>query len=292
MNAALRKRHLIWVAVYANMGRHIMKTTIEIADDLFERAQRVARKEKTTFRSLTEQGLRLVLKERQSAPQKRKWKPIEGSERASWRELRAGLQLASRSGPIDEEEIAAFNEEIARFAASINAVSQRESPAAAAARALELDRFCAETDIEVVVNVIGRGGATFSIARVKALGLERGMSETATGTLERRAPDGSVAYVIRRFEREGTRHEAAYATGLTFALDVPHVSDAPGTLAEMVALAQTFSMTFGGELVDDNRRPLTQQGLAAIRRSLEQVFQQMEARGIPAGGTLARRLFA
>ncbi len=50
------------------MGRHIMKTTIEIADDLFERAQRVARNEKTTFRSLTEQGLRLVLKEKQSKP--------------------------------------------------------------------------------------------------------------------------------------------------------------------------------------------------------------------------------
>jgi len=53
-----------------NMGRHIMKTTIEIADDLFERVQRVARKEKTTFRSLTEQGLRLVLKEKQSKPKK------------------------------------------------------------------------------------------------------------------------------------------------------------------------------------------------------------------------------
>jgi Arc/MetJ family transcription regulator len=43
-----------------------MKTTIEIADALFERAQQVARKEKTTFRALTEQGLRLVLKEKQS----------------------------------------------------------------------------------------------------------------------------------------------------------------------------------------------------------------------------------
>ncbi|MGH7942952.1 MAG: DUF2191 domain-containing protein [Limisphaerales bacterium] len=53
-----------------------MKTTIEIADDLFERAQRLARREKTTFRSLTEQGLRLVLKERQSGPPRRKWKPI------------------------------------------------------------------------------------------------------------------------------------------------------------------------------------------------------------------------
>ena len=54
---------MIWVALHENMGSHIMKTTIEIADDLFERAQRVARKEKTTFRSLTEQGLRLVLKD-------------------------------------------------------------------------------------------------------------------------------------------------------------------------------------------------------------------------------------
>ena len=52
------------------MGRHIMKTTIEIADDLFERAQRLARKEKTTFRSLTEQGLRIVLKEKQGKPRK------------------------------------------------------------------------------------------------------------------------------------------------------------------------------------------------------------------------------
>ena len=47
-----------------------MKTTIEIADDLFERAQRVARKEKTTFRSLTERGLRLVLNEKQAKPRK------------------------------------------------------------------------------------------------------------------------------------------------------------------------------------------------------------------------------
>jgi len=52
------------------MGSHIMKTTIEIADDLFERAQGYARKEKTTFRALTEQGLRLVLKEK-SARQKK-----------------------------------------------------------------------------------------------------------------------------------------------------------------------------------------------------------------------------
>jgi hypothetical protein len=52
------------------MGSNIMKTTIEIADDLFHRAQRLARKQKTTFRALTEEGLRLVLRQKQSTPGK------------------------------------------------------------------------------------------------------------------------------------------------------------------------------------------------------------------------------
>ncbi len=61
---------MIWAAIRENTGRRITKTTIEIADDLFERVQRVARKEKTTFRSLTEQGLRLILNEKQAKPEK------------------------------------------------------------------------------------------------------------------------------------------------------------------------------------------------------------------------------
>ena len=52
---------MIWASIHASMGCHTMKTTVEIADDLFERAQHIAQKEKTTFRSLSEEGLRLVL---------------------------------------------------------------------------------------------------------------------------------------------------------------------------------------------------------------------------------------
>jgi hypothetical protein len=39
--------------------RHVL--AVIVADDLFERVQRLAREEKTTFRELTESGLRLVL---------------------------------------------------------------------------------------------------------------------------------------------------------------------------------------------------------------------------------------
>ena len=220
------------------------------------------------------------------------WHPVATSPRASWRELRVGLQLASRNGPVPQEEIEAFNAAIADFAASVNAVSQREAPAAAAQRARELDGFCADADIEVAINVVGQFGGTFSLARVKQLALEAGLSETASGELVRFADDGMPAYAIRRFEDPNAKHSNVYVGGLTFALDVPHVADAPGMLAEMFELASRFAGTLGGQLVDDKRRPLSEAGLASIRRSLESVVGEMEAHGIPAGGALARRLFS
>jgi len=45
------------------MGAHIMKTTVEISDALFEAAKRHANEQGTTLRALIEQGLRTVLKE-------------------------------------------------------------------------------------------------------------------------------------------------------------------------------------------------------------------------------------
>ena len=220
------------------------------------------------------------------------WHPIDSSPRRSWRELRVGLQLASRKGALAEDEIERFNRAIADFAAAVGAVSQREAPAAAAARARELDQFCADTDIEVAVNVVGQYGATFAVARVKALALENSLSETASGELVRYLPDGSPGFVIRRFDDAKSKPAATYYTGLTFALDLPQVADAPRVLAEMVKVAELFATRLGGQLVDDNRRALTEGGLASIRRSLEGVFQKMEARGIPAGSALAQRLFS
>jgi predicted transcriptional regulator len=47
-----------------------MKTTIEISDELLRRVRRLAQEEKTSLRSLTEQGLRLVLREKRQKAQK------------------------------------------------------------------------------------------------------------------------------------------------------------------------------------------------------------------------------
>lgn len=220
------------------------------------------------------------------------WHDIDSSPRQSWRELRVGLQLASRAGPLAESEIEGFNQAIADFAASASAVSQRESPAAAAQRARDLDAFCANADIEVAVNVIGQFGATFPVSRVKTLALEHGLSETASEELVSFAADGTREFVIRRFDDTAHKASPSYFSGITFALDVPQVPDPVSVLADMVQVAGSFAANLAGQLVDDNRRPLSDAGLASILRSVEKVATDMEAHGVPAGSSLARRLFS
>ncbi|HET9652337.1 MAG TPA: cell division protein ZipA C-terminal FtsZ-binding domain-containing protein, partial [Usitatibacter sp.] len=84
----------------------------------------------------------------------------------------------------------------------------------------------------------------------------------------------------------------AYYAGLTFALDLPQASDPPRGFDRMVKLAESFARDLGGELVDDNGRPLGEADIAKIRRSVEAIVGNMEQHGIPAGSALARRLFA
>jgi hypothetical protein len=48
----------------------------------------------------------------------------------------------------------------------------------------------------------------------------------------------------------------------------------------------------GGNLIDDNGRPLDDRTLAAIGAQIEAVRQELLGRGIEPGGPLAQRLFS
>ena len=220
-----------------------------------------------------------------------RWVPLDTSARDSWRELRFGLQLATRAGPASEEMVAAFNDAVAAFAHAVGAVSQRESPAEAASRARDLDALCAETDVELVINVRGRSGATFAVPRVRELAAAEGLEPAGPGRYARYGDDGVPIYSLRYADVPPPR-DTGYATGLTFAFDVPHAADPLGSLDAVAAAAERFAAALTGDLVDDGGRPLTPAGLAAIRRSLEPVVAKLAERGIPAGSALARRLYS
>jgi hypothetical protein len=216
-------------------------------------------------------------------------------DNATFRELRAGLQLASRKGATEPSTIRAFDRLLADFSDEVGAVSQREELAAAEQRALEVDRLCAETDIEIAINLIGKNGATFATTKVRGLAESFGFAPLSSGEYQKRDALGHVEYTLRNMNADdppGIRQAGAYLTGLTFSLDVPRTVSPVATFERMMADVLKFADLLGGEVVDDNKRPLTANGRKSIATTIHTIEQTMDAREIVPGSAAALRLYA
>ncbi|MBL8520343.1 MAG: hypothetical protein JNK75_06695 [Betaproteobacteria bacterium] len=225
------------------------------------------------------------------------WRGIDDNtdDDAAFRELRVGLQLASRRGVTEPSTIRAFDRLVADFAAEVGAVSQREDVAAAEKRALDVDKLCAESDIEIAINIIGKNGVTFATTKVRGLAEAAGMAPLEMGEYAKRDDKGHLEFTLRNMnaqEPPGIKQAGAYLTGLTFALDVPRTLDPVGTFERMMTEALRFADTLGGEVVDDNRRPLTANGRKSIAGTILQIQETMDAREIVPGSAAALRLYA
>ena len=225
------------------------------------------------------------------------WQPIteNSDDDTGFRELRAGLQLAGRSGAVDGNTLNAFNEMMAAFAQGIGAVSQREDVAVAMRRAQAVDAFCADTDIEIVVNIIGKSGVTFATTKVRGLAESHGLMPLASGEYAMCDELGHTQYTLRNMnadEPPGIKMAGAYLTGLCFALDVPRTPQPEKTFERMVALAMRFADTLQGEVVDDNRKLLTANGRKVIVDTIVQIAGAMEARNVVPGSSAALRLYS
>ncbi len=226
------------------------------------------------------------------------WQPIDAhnaDDGVGYRELRAGLQLASRSGPIDTTTLLAFNQMMTSFAERIGAVSQREDPQQAGERAGHVDNFCADTDIEIVVNIVGKDGATFGTTKVRGLAEAEGMVAQDNGEYVMTNPLGQALFSLRNLnpsEPTGFKRAGGYLTGLTFALDVPRAAQPAAVFGQMMTVALRFADTLQGDVVDDNRRLLTANGRKVIGETIVSIAGSMEARGVTPGSSAALRLYA
>ena len=79
---------------------------------------------------------------------------------------------------------------------------------------------------------------------------------------------------------------------LTLLFDVPRVAGGVEVFDRAVQFAKELADEFGAQLVDDNRRPLSDIGLARIRDQLIRIYGNMDDRGIAPGSVAALRLFA
>jgi FtsZ-interacting cell division protein ZipA len=79
--------------------------------------------------------------------------------------------------------------------------------------------------------------------------------------------------------------------GVVLLLDVPRVPDPVRVFDQMRMVAKRMTQTLEGVLVDDNRRPLNDASLAAIRAQVQTTATALSEAHIDPGGPRAVRLF-
>ena len=190
------------------------------------------------------------------------WRAISPGEFGTFTSLRAGFQLVSREGVASDAEVLEFRSEVETLAARIRAEIAAPEMRQALEAARELDKLCADCDVQVAFHVIGAG-------------------------LDESAVDAALA------ETNAEPYQAARrADGLTLVLDVPRTPDVVRAYEAMTRAATQLASRLGGKVVDDRGNALDERALAAIETQLEPLRRRLSERGIEPGSPLAQRLFS
>jgi hypothetical protein len=221
------------------------------------------------------------------------WRPVSPDGR--YPRLRVGIQLTNRAGPAGDEDLLAFCGDVQEVALAIAAQADFPDTDEAVALAQDLDRFCAAVDVQIGLSVIGSESHAFSGSKLRSLAESAGMTIGRDGRFHRYAEDGSELFSLSNLEPMPFHAETMktlQTRGVTALFDVPRVSASPSAFRRFIDFAHQLEQALGGVLVDDNHKPIGQAALEAIGQQLETIHRTMAARGIPAGGPLALRLFS
>ena len=212
------------------------------------------------------------------------WRRLSADDLAAVDSLHAGLQLVRRDGPVSDAELIEFRTAVETIAAATGGAVSAPEIRAAAETARDLDEFCADSDIQVVVHVVAASGTTLSDARIRPSAEAAGLVAEEGGRMVLRDANGQRLYTLGSLD-------AAKPTAVSLTLDVPRVPDFPRVFQSMARFAAQLAAELGGDLRDDNGNPLDERSLRAIGAQLDTVQAGFDSRGIPPGSESALRLF-
>jgi hypothetical protein len=216
------------------------------------------------------------------------WEPVLGHAARTYDTVELALLLADRAGPVSEVQLDAFCQRLYEFATEHGGAISCQDKGEAVARAGALDGFCAEVDMLIGLNVIPPTHADFTGRRIHELAARAGLVQGADGIYSLRDAEGRLSFTLT----DGVQGADDVAHGLSLLFDVPRVANGLDAFDRMTRLGLELAEYLGGRLVDDGGRPVNRSSLEKDRASLEILYARMAARGIPAGGERALRLFA
>ncbi len=222
------------------------------------------------------------------------WRAVAAGGRYS--ELQAGVQLASRTGAINEIEYSEFVQRMQAFADAIGASIDPPDMLDVMARGRELDAFASQHDAQLAVHLHARGAA-WSVGYIQQHARRHGF---VPGVVPGRlvypaAEEGAPPVLTLTFDAQAAladEPDRAAVRDVTLAFDVPQTEPTVEPFRAWQAAAQALAVGMDASIVDDDGAALSEAGFASIGGELSALYDALASRDLAAGSASARRLFS
>lgn len=222
------------------------------------------------------------------------WEPPVAGQRYGG--FQAGVQLANRSGALNEIEYSEFVVKTQAFSDAINATPEFPEMREEVARARELDQFAGAHDAQLGFTIRARN-ASWSPGYIHQTAARLGfVSGVIPGRMVLPASEEGLAPVlVLIFDSQAALAEDPAQSAIrdiALHLDVPQVDRAEQPFERMREAATALATAMDGVVTDDNGQPLAEQTMDVIGAELQSLYDTLEQRDLAAGSMLARRLFS
>jgi hypothetical protein len=219
--------------------------------------------------------------------------PLPGQRYAS---LQAGVQLANRSGALNEIEFSEFVAKTQAFCDAIGGTADFPDMLEEVARARELDQFASGHDAQLGFTLRARSAA-WSPGYVQQQAARMGFVAGAVpGRMVLPASGPGLPPVLSlSFDTQAALADdpaQAAVRQVSLALDVAQVDRSEQPFVRLREVAQGMAQAMDGVITDDNGQILPKDAMDAIGGELEGLYDTLEQRDLAAGSALARRLFS
>ena len=213
------------------------------------------------------------------------WEAVQHG--AVYSALLAGVQLANRSGALNEIEFSELVMRLRHVADELDAEPDVPNMTSVMQSARALHQFVTQFDAQLSVN-LQASGAPWAIGTLLAALERQGFDVRPDGRLVMSDGDGGNLFSLST----NVNLAAESTSRLTLLLDVPCVAPDYDGFGAMVACARSLSHRLDGKVVDDSDQPLSDTALAEIGEQVKAFYSDMQAADIAAGSTRALRLFS
>ena len=219
--------------------------------------------------------------------------PVMGNRYSAFQ---CGVQLANRTGALNQIEYSEFVMKTQAFADAIGGEPEFAEMLDEVARARELDQFASGHDAQLSFTLRANHTA-WSPGYVQQNAARLGFVAGAMpGRMVLPASQTGQAPILGlSFDAMAALAEDPEQTALrelTLSLDVPQVHRSEQPFARMREAAMALATSMDGAIIDDNGNPIRPEAMEVIHTELEQLYDTLDDRDLSAGSLLGRRVFS